>query len=37
MKAKIGGPFTVAGLLVVMMVNYQAASGIITLLNLVPK
>lgn len=37
MKARIGGPFTVAGLLAVLMVNYQAFSGIITLLNLVPK
>lgn len=37
MKYKIGGPFTVAGLLAVLMINYQAFSGIITLLNLVPK
>lgn len=37
MKARIGGPFTVAGLLAVLMINYQAFSGIITLLNLVPK
>jgi cytochrome c oxidase assembly protein subunit 15 len=37
MKYKIGGPFTVAGLMAVMMINYQAFSGIITLLNLVPK
>lgn len=36
LKAKIGGPFTVAGLLAVLMINYQAFSGIITLLNLVP-
>lgn len=36
LKAKIGGPATVAGLLAVMMINYQAFSGIITLLNLVP-
>ena len=35
-KAKIGGPFTVAGLIAVMMINYQALSGIIVLLNLVP-
>jgi hypothetical protein len=35
-KTKIGGPFTVAGLIAVMMINYQAFSGIITLLNLVP-
>lgn len=37
LKAKIGGPFTVAGLIAVMMINYQAFSGILTLLNLVPK
>jgi cytochrome c oxidase assembly protein subunit 15 len=37
LKARIGGPFTVAGMLVVMMINYQALSGILTLLNLVPK
>ncbi len=37
MKAKIGGPFTVAGMLAVLMINYQAFSGILTLLNLVPK
>jgi heme A synthase len=37
LKARIGGPCTVAGLLAVMMINYQAFSGIITLLNLVPK
>ena len=36
MKNKIGGRATVAGLLAVMMINYQAVSGIITLLNLVP-
>ena len=36
MKAKIGGPATVAGLLTVVMINYQALSGILTLLNLVP-
>lgn len=36
-KAKIGGPATVAGLLAVLMVNYQAFSGIITLLQMVPK
>jgi heme A synthase len=36
LRAKIGGPFTVAGLLAVMMINYQAFSGIMTLLNLVP-
>lgn len=37
LKARIGGPFTVAGLLAVVMINYQAFSGILTLLNLVPK
>lgn len=37
LKAKIGGPFTVAGLLVVLIINYQAFSGIMTLLNLVPR
>jgi cytochrome c oxidase assembly protein subunit 15 len=37
MKARIGGPTTVAGLLVVLLINYQAFSGIITLLNLVPR
>lgn len=37
MKAKIGGPFTVAGIIAVLMINYQAFSGILTLLNLVPK
>jgi heme A synthase len=37
MKAKIGGPITVAGLIAVMMINYQAFSGIITLLQMVPK
>ena len=36
MKVKIGGPATVAGLLAVVMINYQALSGILTLLNLVP-
>lgn len=37
LRAKIGGPFTVAGLLAVLMINYQAFSGILTLLNLVPR
>lgn len=32
LKARIGGPVTVAGLLAVMMINYQALSGILTLL-----
>lgn len=35
-KARIGGPVTVAALLAGLMINYQAFSGIITLLNLVP-
>jgi heme A synthase len=37
LKARIGGPFTVAGIFAVVMINYQALSGILTLLNLVPK
>jgi len=37
LKSRIGGPFTVAGMLAILMINYQAFSGIITLLNLVPK
>lgn len=37
MKYKIGGPATVAAILATMMINYQALSGILTLLNLVPK
>jgi heme A synthase len=36
-KTRIGGPATVAGLLAGLMINYQALSGILTLLNLVPK
>ena len=36
-KARIGGPATVAGLLAGLMINYQAFSGILTLLNLVPR
>ena len=36
MKARVGGVATVAGLVAVAMINYQAVSGIITLLNLVP-
>lgn len=36
LKTKIGGPATVAGLLTVLMINYQAVSGILVLLNLVP-
>ena len=36
-RARIGGPATVAGLLASLMINYQALSGILTLLNLVPK
>ncbi len=35
-KARIGGAVTVAALLAGLMINYQAFSGIITLLNLVP-
>ena len=37
LKNKIGGRVTVAGLLAVLMVNYQAISGILTLLELVPR
>lgn len=37
MKSRIPGPATVAGLIAVLMINYQAFSGILTLLNLVPK
>jgi hypothetical protein len=36
-KYKIPGPATVAGILVFSMINYQALSGILTLLALVPK
>lgn len=36
LKSKIGGRATVAGLVVVAIINYQAISGILTLLNLVP-
>ena len=36
LRAKIGGRATVAGLVTVLMINYQAVSGILTLLNLVP-
>ena len=36
LKSKVGGPATVAGLLAVLMINYQAVSGILVLLNLVP-
>ena len=36
-KYRVPGPATVAALLAVLMVNYQAFSGIMTLLNLVPK
>lgn len=36
-KARMGGPVTAAALLAGLMVNYQAFSGILTLLNLVPK
>jgi len=37
LRARIGGPATVAGLLAGLMINYQAFSGILTLLNLVPR
>ena len=37
MRARIPGRATVAGLVAVMIINYQALSGILTLLNLVPK
>jgi heme a synthase len=37
MKSRIGGPATSAGLFVFTMINYQALSGILTLLALVPK
>ncbi len=36
-KGRMGGPVTVAGLLVAVMVNYQAISGIFMLLDLVPR
>lgn len=36
-KHKIPGPATLAGLLAFSMINYQALSGILTLLALVPK
>ena len=36
-KHKIPGPVTIAGVLVFSMINYQALSGILTLLALVPK
>jgi cytochrome c oxidase assembly protein subunit 15 len=36
-KFKIGGPATMAGILAFSMINYQALSGILTLLALVPK
>ncbi len=36
-KYKIPGPVTVAGVLVFTLINYQALSGILTLLALVPK
>lgn len=37
LRTRIGGPATVAGLVAGLMINYQAFSGILTLLNLVPK
>jgi len=36
-KCRVPGPATVAAILSALLVNYQAFSGIITLLNLVPK
>lgn len=36
-KHKIPGPATMAGILAFTMINYQALSGILTLLALVPK
>lgn len=36
-KYKMGGPATMAGILAFSMINYQALSGILTLLALVPK
>lgn len=36
-KHRIPGPATIAALVTVMLVNYQALSGILTLLSLVPK
>ena len=36
LKSKIGGRATVAGLVTVLMINYQAVSGILVLLDLVP-
>lgn len=36
-KHKMPGPATIAGVLVFTMINYQAVSGILTLLALVPK
>jgi len=36
-KYRIPGPVTMAGMLAFTMINYQALSGILTLLALVPK
>lgn len=36
-KYKMPGPVTLAGVVVFSMINYQALSGILTLLALVPK
>lgn len=36
-KHRVPGPATIAAILAALLVNYQAFSGIITLLNLVPK
>jgi cytochrome c oxidase assembly protein subunit 15 len=37
LKSRVHCPASYAGLIAFMLVNYQAVSGIITLLNLVPK
>ena len=37
LKARVPGRASVAGLVAVMLVNYQALSGILALLNLVPR
>ena len=36
-RARIPGRATVAGLVAITMINYQALSGILVLLNLVPR
>ena len=37
MRFKIGSPVTMAAVFAFSMINYQALSGILVLLNLVPK